>query len=272
MGNISFRYIVDDVKSATDFYSRQLGFSIKMQPPAGGFAALEKDGIHLFLNEPGAGGAGRAMQDGQVPEPGGWNRIQLEVNDLESIYNELTREGASFRNEVVEGKGGKQVLVEDPSGNPVELFERSEKPVKPVPDGYHTVTPFLLSQNASGLIDFIKKAFDGKVNYMMKSDDGVIRHSTVKIGNSMVMIADGTGRNKKMSCMLHIYVDDVDAVYEQALKAGGKSLREPEDQFYGDRSAGIEDEWGNQWWIATHIEDVNDEEIEKREKEFREQL
>lgn len=270
MANVNIRYIVDDVESAIEFYSSLLGFKVKMHPPSSGFAALENDGLYLFLNQPGAGSAGKAMQDGQVPEPGGWNRIQLKVDDLESIYKELKNNGASFRNSITEGKGGRQVLLEDPSGNMVELFEPANQPVQPVPEGYHTITPFLLARNAPGLIDFIKKAFSGKVTFMMKSDDDKIRHSTVKIGDSLVMISSGIQSSEPMPCMLHVYVEDVDSVYKQALEAGGTSLREPEDQFYGDRSAGIEDEWKNQWWIATHIKDISDDEMKNRETGFRE--
>ncbi len=154
---------------------------------------------------------------------------------------------------------------QDPSGNLIELFESTQqKQVEPVPEGYHTVTPFLLVNNAEELIEFIKKAFGGTVDDMMKSDDGSIRHSTVKIGDSLVMISDGTKQYEPMPCMLHLYVEDVDSVYEKAVQAGGISLREPEDQFYGDRSAGIQDKWKNQWWLATHIEDLDDDEMKRK--------
>ena len=263
------RYIVDDVESAIKFYTSLLDFKTKMHP-APGFAALENQNILLLLNEPGAGGAGQKMSDGQKPESGGWNRMQIEVDNLESAYTELKEQGATFRNEIVEGKGGKQVLLQDSSGNLIELFESTRpKQVQPIPDGYHTVTPFLLVKEADQLIEFIKNAFGGTVDYMMKSDDGKIRHSTVKIGDSLIMISSGTEQYQPMPCMLHLYVEDVDSVYEQAIRAGSQSLREPEDQFYGDRSAGVQDKWNNQWWLATHIEDVSDEEMEKREAEFR---
>lgn len=122
MNSVSVRYIVDDVEAAIDFYTKHLGFEVLMHP-APGFAALKRGSLRLLLNAPGAGGAGQEMPDGQSPEPGGWNRIQLEVEDLAATVEELKQEGASFRNEVVSGKGGKQILLEDPAGNPVELFE-----------------------------------------------------------------------------------------------------------------------------------------------------
>lgn len=122
MGKVSVRYIVSDVDAAVKFYTSFLEFKVKMHP-APGFAAVERGDLLLLLNAPGAGGAGREMPDGTAPQAGGWNRFQLQVEDLEATVAQLKRQGASFRNEIVVGKGGKQVLLEDPSGNPVELFE-----------------------------------------------------------------------------------------------------------------------------------------------------
>jgi catechol 2,3-dioxygenase-like lactoylglutathione lyase family enzyme len=119
---VSARYIVDDVEEAISFYTELLGFSVDMHP-APGFAAISRGDLRLLLNRPGAGGAGQAMPDGRSPAPGGWNRIQIEVDDLEAILAELRAAGCRFRGEIVEGRGGKQLLLEDPSGNPIELFE-----------------------------------------------------------------------------------------------------------------------------------------------------
>ena len=122
MATVSVRYIVEDVGEAIEFYSRHLGFGVEFNP-APGFAALSRGDLRLLLNAPGAGGAGQAMPDGRQPEPGGWNRIQLEVQDLAGEVERLRDAGARFRNDMVIGRGGKQILLEDPSGNPVELFE-----------------------------------------------------------------------------------------------------------------------------------------------------
>jgi catechol 2,3-dioxygenase-like lactoylglutathione lyase family enzyme len=122
MATVSVRYIVDDVGEAIAFYTRHLGFGVEFNP-APGFAVLSRGELHLLLNEPGAGGAGQPMPDGRKPEPGGWNRIQLEVDNLASEVEALREAGAYFRNEIVGGRGGKQILLEDPSGNPIELFE-----------------------------------------------------------------------------------------------------------------------------------------------------
>ncbi len=123
MASVSVRYIVSDVDAAIEFYCRRLGFHEDMHP-APAFAMLSRGPLRLVLSAPGGGpGGGQAMPDGTVPEPGGWNRFQLEVDDLETLVNELRGSGARFRNDIVTGVGGKQILVEDPSGNPVELFE-----------------------------------------------------------------------------------------------------------------------------------------------------
>ncbi|MGI8909128.1 MAG: VOC family protein [Rubrobacteraceae bacterium] len=122
MSHVSVRYVVEDARAAVEFYVERLGFGVELGP-APGFAILSRGGLRLLLNEPGAGGAGQAMPDGREPEPGGWNRIQLEVSDLAGKVEELRAAGARFRNDIVEGRGGKQILLEDPSGNPIELFE-----------------------------------------------------------------------------------------------------------------------------------------------------
>jgi catechol 2,3-dioxygenase-like lactoylglutathione lyase family enzyme len=123
MSTVSVRYIVDDVDAAISFYCDRLGFSEVMHP-APTFAMLTHGDLRLVLSAPsGQGGGGQAMPDGRVPEPGGWNRFQLEIDDLEATVDDLRSHGTNFRNEIVTGFGGKQILAEDPSGNPVELFE-----------------------------------------------------------------------------------------------------------------------------------------------------
>jgi catechol 2,3-dioxygenase-like lactoylglutathione lyase family enzyme len=122
MSKVNVRYIVSDVDAVIPFYTEMLGFKVDLHP-APGFASLSRGDLRLLLNRPGAGGAGQAMSDGRVPAPGGWNRIQIEVEDLEATVEKLKTAGGRFRNEVVTGNGGKQILIEDPSGNPIELFQ-----------------------------------------------------------------------------------------------------------------------------------------------------
>jgi catechol 2,3-dioxygenase-like lactoylglutathione lyase family enzyme len=123
MATVSVRYIVDDVDAAIDFYCNQLGFQ-EIMHPAPAFAMLARGDLRLVLTAPGGGpGGGQAMPDGSVPTPGGWNRFQIEVDDLDQTVDALRSAGARFRNEIVEGVGGRQILVEDPAGNPIELFQ-----------------------------------------------------------------------------------------------------------------------------------------------------
>ena len=123
MATVSVRYIVNDVDAAIVFYRDRLGFTLVMHP-APAFAMLARDDLRLVLSAPGGGaGGGQAMPDGTVPEPGGWNRFAIEVADLAETVDKLRGQGVPFRNEIVTGVGGKQILAEDPSGNLVELFE-----------------------------------------------------------------------------------------------------------------------------------------------------
>jgi uncharacterized glyoxalase superfamily protein PhnB len=146
------------------------------------------------------------------------------------------------------------------------------KSVKAIPDGFSSVTPYMIVDGASALIKFIEQSFNGDTTSIMKSDDGKIMHATVRIGDSQIMVSDSTQRYTAAPTRLYVYVNDIDAVYKKALDAGGISLREPIDEFYGDRSAGVKDNCGNEWWIATHVEDVSKDELKKRQKKFSEEV
>jgi len=138
-------------------------------------------------------------------------------------------------------------------------------PVKPVPDGNHTVTPCLVAQGAAKLIDFMEKAFGAThAEPPVKRPDGAIAHAQMQIGDSRIMLGEARKPEEATSTMLYLYVKDCDAVFKQAVAAGGTVIMEPVDMFYGDRSGGLKDAWGNQWWIATHVEDVAPAELEQR--------
>jgi PhnB protein len=158
----------------------------------------------------------------------------------------------------------KLIIMENQSKN------QKSKSVKAVPEGMHSVTPYLVVDGANDLIQFIERSFGGKTMSIMKTKDGRVMHASVQIGDSQIMVSDSTEKYSAGASRLYLYVDDVDLIYQNAINANGISMREPIDEFYGDRSAGIKDAWGNEWWIATHVEDVDDEEMEKRAKEFRE--
>jgi len=137
---------------------------------------------------------------------------------------------------------------------------------KPIPDGYHTVTPYLVVQGVDKLIDFLKKAFGAKERFRHKRPDGGTGHAEVTIGDSIVMMGEASEAWKATSAMIYLYVNDVDETYKRALQAGGKSMMEPTNMFYGDRSGAVIDPCGNQWGIATHVEDVSQEEMARRAK------
>lgn len=142
--------------------------------------------------------------------------------------------------------------------------------VKPIPDGYHSVQPYLHVRGAAEAIDFYKKVFGATERMRMPQADGRIAHGEIQIGDSCVMLADEYPEKEIYSpkhfggsaVSIMLYVDDCDATYKQALASGAKSLREPADQFYGDRMAGVEDPYGFQWWLGTHIKDVSMEEMQ----------
>ena len=144
--------------------------------------------------------------------------------------------------------------------------------VKPIPDGYHTVTPYLYIRGAADAIEFYKKAFGATEIMRMPMPDGKIGHAEIKIGDSPIMLADeqpemgvlGPQTRGGVTSSIMLYVEDADAMFDQAVLAGAKVSRPLKDQFYGDRSGTLEDPWGHQWTVATHVEDVSMEEMERR--------
>ena len=136
--------------------------------------------------------------------------------------------------------------------------------VKPIPEGYHTITPCVTVQGADKLIDFLKQVFAATEIERMSNADGTIKHAEVRIGDSVMMMSEPRGEWKPMPGAFYLYVSDVDNIYKRALQAGAVSLMEPTNTFYGNRESGVKDEFGNYWWIATHIEEVSPEEMAKR--------
>ncbi len=136
--------------------------------------------------------------------------------------------------------------------------------VRSIPEGFHTVTPYLVVENVPRLIDFLAAAFGGHQTERIEDASGRVMHAGVRIGDSPVMMGEAMDGFLPSPTRLYVYVADVDATYTAALRAGGVSLREPADQFYGDRNAGVTDPVGNQWWIATHLEDVTADELARR--------
>ncbi|HYV67892.1 MAG TPA: VOC family protein [Myxococcales bacterium] len=137
--------------------------------------------------------------------------------------------------------------------------------VKPIPEGYRTFTPYYVVEGASDFIDFLKRAFGAEELFRFPAPGGKLGHAEVRIGDSMVMLAD-SGEFPPTRIGSYLYVTDVDATYKKAVAAGAKSQREPANQFYGDRTATVIDRWGNTWSIGTHVEDVSPQEMERRMK------
>ena len=133
-----------------------------------------------------------------------------------------------------------------------------------LPEGLHTVTPYLMVDDADRLIAFATEAFSATLQHRTARPDGGVMHAQFRIGDSTVMAGEPQGAFDPMPAFLHLYVEDCDAVYRKALAAGAESVMEPADQFYGDRSGGVRDPLGNLWWIATRLEDLSSEEIERR--------
>jgi PhnB protein len=139
--------------------------------------------------------------------------------------------------------------------------------VKPIPDGYHTVTPYLVVKDVDEICEFLTAAFEGEEIERTQNGSGRIMHAEVRLGDSVVMLGGAMDGFPPRPAMLYLYVPDCDAAYQRALHAGGMSVTEPANQFYGDRNAGVRDPAGNTWWIATHVEDVPTEELVRRARE-----
>jgi PhnB protein len=145
---------------------------------------------------------------------------------------------------------------------------------QPIPKEFHSITPYLAMEGAEEWLEFAENAFDAKATFLLKhesgKDAGKIMHATLKIGDSNIMFSEIMENYPAVTAMLYLYVDDVDKVYQQALDAGAESVREVRTEFYGDRAGCVKDKWNNTWWIATHIEEVEEGELRKRAREFNE--
>jgi len=138
------------------------------------------------------------------------------------------------------------------------------KTVKPIPEGYHSVTPYMIVSDAQRFIDFFDSVFGAKVIFQLTKPDGTIGHTELRLGDSVIMVSEAAPSFPPNNTMLHVYVEDVDTVYGRAIDAGATPISPVADQFYGDRSGGVTEPCGNMIWIATHVEDVSHEETLKR--------
>jgi PhnB protein len=141
--------------------------------------------------------------------------------------------------------------------------------LKPIPDGYSTVTPYLIVSDVNKELEFIERALGGSATYKMQMPDGFVSHAEAQIGTSRVMIGGRSGVMQNTSSMFYLYVEDIDRHYQQAVNAGAESLQEPQVQFYGDRTAAVKDPFGNQWYLASHVQDVTPDEMQRRMMQHR---
>lgn len=137
-------------------------------------------------------------------------------------------------------------------------------PVKPIPDGYNAVIPYLMVPDAARFIEFLSTVFGARVSEQLMRPDGKIGHTEVRLRDSMIMLSEAADGYPATPVMLHFYVEDVDATFKRAVQAGGTVVAEPSNQFYGDRSGGVKEPSGNTIWIATHVEDVAPDELHRR--------
>ena len=140
-------------------------------------------------------------------------------------------------------------------------------PVKPIPENFPRVSPYLIVKDCGETIEFLKYVFGAKEGEKMVLPDGTINHAEVTIGNSVMMMGKAAEQHPAQTTMIYIYVEDTDAAYKLALEKGAVSVMEPADQFYGDRTAAVKDLDGVSWWMATHVEDVPPEEMKRRNEE-----
>jgi PhnB protein len=186
--------------------------------------------------------------------------IHLYSADTDALFHKAVEAGAEVLHPLRdEGYGDRAAAVQDPAGNHWYLATRLEN--GPIPQGFHTLTPYLLARGADAVMTFMKTAFGAVERMRVDTDGGQVRHAELQIDDSMIEISDGGGPWQPMPTSLHLYVPDADAVYARALAAGATSIYEPKDMFYGDREGGVQDSAGNHWYIATHRKDVSDEEI-----------
>jgi len=179
----------------------------------------------------------------------------LHVDDVDKVFDRAVEAGAiPFQPVADQDYGSRGGSVKDISGNSWHISKPT--PGNPIFTAFRSVTPYLHPLRAPVMIEFLQKAFGGEEVYRAQSPDGVVHHAQVRIGDSIIGMGDAHGPYQPMPCTLHLYVPDADAAYERAIRAGAKSIQPVADQPYGDRSGGVTDPFGNRWFVATHIKDV----------------
>jgi PhnB protein len=183
------------------------------------------------------------------------NALHIYVEDADAVTEKAVAAGATLIDPVREQEyGERSSTVRDQAGN--YWYIATAKGEKPVPEGLFSVNPYLHPRRAEPLISFLKRAFEAEEVSKYASPDGVVHHAVIRVGDSVLEMGEAHGKYEPMEAMFYLYVPNMDAVYLQALAAGATSFQEPTDQPYGDRNAGVKDAFGNKWYIATHVKDV----------------
>ena len=181
--------------------------------------------------------------------------LHVFVDDVDAVYARAVRDGAKTLQVPVDQEYGERgASIVDEFGN--HWYIATPLKGERIPEGLRSVTPYLAMEKAAPFISFLKDAFGAEERLVVPTPDGGIAHAKIAIGDSILEMSDAHAPYLPMPCAIHLYVPDTDAIYEQALRAGAKSLMPPADQPYGDRSAGVTDPFGNQWFLATHMKDV----------------
>ncbi len=206
------------------------------------------------------------MGEGHDPWKPMPSSLHLYVPDVDAVYQKAFQAGGvSVETPTDQDYGDRESGVRDPSGNLWWIAtHKAGGAGQHAPKGFRTLTPYLFVEGTAKLIEFLQRGLGAEEVEVMKSPEGVVGHAQIKIGDSMVELSEARAEWKAMPCAVYLYVTDVDAAYKRAVEAGGKTIMEPANQFYGDRNAGVTDPCGNSWWMGTHIEDVPEKELEKR--------
>jgi len=223
------------------------------------------DGVEAFRSIGPAGGIHCEIQIGDsklmIGGGGQWRgtpmptSLHLYVNDADAVYGRALAAGATSVHEPIDQfYGDREASVQDAGGN--HWYISTHKATGGVPPGMNTLTVFLHPKGAPEMIDFLKRAFRAEQIEYHASPAGAVQYASVRIGTSILEMGEAHGPYQPRPTMFYVYVDDVDAWYARALESGAKSIHAPADQPYGDRNAGVEDPFGNQWYLATHVKDV----------------
>jgi uncharacterized glyoxalase superfamily protein PhnB len=243
--------VVHEAPQLIDFVKQAFGAEELLRAGPGSQGGLHAE-VRIGDSKLMIGGGGPGLPWHGTPLP---TALHLYVKDADAVYQRALEAGAtSVEKPIDQPYGDREAGVKDAFGNYWWIATHQEGGY--IPQGMHTVTPFLHPLRAEPLISFLKSAFGAEELERHASPDGVVHHAIVRIGNSALEMGEAHGSYQPMPTMFYVSVPDVDTAYRSALAAGGTSIAEPKDQPYGDRVAGVKDPFGNQWYIATHIKYV----------------